>query len=103
MEEYPLLEATYKKESDRLDGVVMLGLNIRQSSQALEKFALESGYTIPILMDPAALTAYAYGVSGIPATFFIDRGGVIRDIQYGAFTSEGQIQAKLAKITGAQG
>ena len=79
---------------------MMLTLNIRQSSQALEEFSRTSGYTLPILMDPGAYTAHAYGITGIPATFFIDREGIIRSVRYGAISSLQDFRMQTAKITG---
>ena len=78
----------------------MLALNIRQSSQALEEFSRTSLYTLPILMDPGAYTAHAYGITGIPATFFIDREGIIRSVRYGAISSLQDFRMQTAKITG---
>jgi cytochrome c biogenesis protein CcmG/thiol:disulfide interchange protein DsbE len=98
--EYPLLEEAYEEESAKVDGVVMFALNIRQSSQALEEFNRINGYTLPILMDPGAYTAHAYGISGIPATFFIDREGIIRSVRYGAISGLKDFQTQTAKITG---
>ena len=81
---------------------MVLALNIRQSSQALEAFNQAHHYTLPILMDPGGYTAYAYGVSGIPTTFFIDRTGIIRAVQYGAFANMAALNAQLSKITGTR-
>lgn len=92
------MEAVYKEEAAKPYGVMMLALNIRQSSQALEEFARTSGYTMPILMDPGGYTAYAYGVSGIPSTFFIDGKGIIRAVKYGPFISVSEIKQKLEKL-----
>ncbi len=93
------MEAVYKEEAAKPYGVMMLALNIRQSSQALEEFARTSGYTIPILMDPGAQTAYAYGVSGIPSTFFIDGESIIRAVKYGPFNSTNDLRKQLGKIS----
>jgi len=100
MEEYPLLDAAYREEAAKQDGIIMLALNIRQSSQALEEFERTSGYALPILMDPSGYTAFAYHVSGLPSTFFIDRAGIIRAVRYGPFTSAGDLRKELAKIGG---
>lgn len=63
------------------------------------EFNLAHGYTLPILLDPGGYTAYAYGVASIPATFFIDRAGIIRAVQVGAFPSMAALRAQLGKIT----
>jgi cytochrome c biogenesis protein CcmG/thiol:disulfide interchange protein DsbE len=79
---------------------VVLALNIRQSSQALEEFNKENNYTMTILMDPGAGTALAYNVSGIPVTYFIDRQGIVRSVQYGGFANASAVALRMGKITG---
>jgi len=36
-----------------------------------------------------------YNVSAIPATFFIDKNGIIKDVQIGAFSSKAEIDWRL--------
>lgn len=99
MGEYPLLEEVYQEESIKPDGAIILALNIRQSSQALVEFNRDNNYTVPVLLDPGALTAIAYRVSAIPATFFLDRQGTILAVQRGAFSNLASLKSQLAKIT----
>jgi len=40
----------------------------------------------PNLLDPDGRLAIDYGVTGVPESFFIDAGGVVRYKQYGAVT-----------------
>ena len=44
----------------------------------MRDFAEEEGTTFTVLLDEQAKAARAYEVRGIPASFFIDREGVIR-------------------------
>jgi cytochrome c biogenesis protein CcmG, thiol:disulfide interchange protein DsbE len=79
---------------------VVLALNIRQSSQALEEFNQANNFRMTVLMDPGARTALAYNVSGIPVTYFIDRLGIIRTVQYGEFGNAGAVSSRMSKISG---
>ena len=45
--------------------------------------------TYPGLLDPDGRAAIDYGVFGIPETFFIDRGGIVRSRQVGPVTEDG--------------
>ncbi|NVN89480.1 MAG: TlpA family protein disulfide reductase [Desulfuromonadales bacterium] len=44
---------------------------------AIEEFFRTSGYLLPAYTDPDGKAAAAYGVTGFPETFVIDKGGVI--------------------------
>jgi cytochrome c biogenesis protein CcmG/thiol:disulfide interchange protein DsbE len=47
----------------------------------------------PTLVDPGGQMAIAYGVYGVPETFFIDAGGIIRDKAKGPVTFDRVRQA----------
>ncbi len=53
------------------------------------------GYIMPVLQDVHYGMSMEYGVSGVPMTFFIDRDGIIRYIQWGAYSNIFQIQHDL--------
>ena len=44
----------------------------------MQAYVQKQNLTFPILLDEDAGVARRYGVYGIPASFFIDREGVIR-------------------------
>lgn len=50
------------------------------------KVAGKWGLLYPTLNDPNLVLAQAYGVDSVPATFFIDKAGVVRSVQRGALT-----------------
>ena len=94
--EMPLLQDMYEKWSG--EGLVFLAVNLQEDPARVKEFIAEAGYTFPILLSPGNEVPLAYNVRGIPATFFIDADGVIRDIKIGAFLTAGEIESKLAKI-----
>ena len=61
----------------------------------IKSFMASHSYTLPVLQDAHYGYSMEYGVSGIPMAFFIDRDGIIRYIQLGAFVSVSQIQNEL--------
>jgi len=63
-------------------GVVFSDKNL----SAVRSFVQEYALAYPSLLDPDLNTAIAYGVSGVPETFFIDRSGVVRSYVQGALT-----------------
>lgn len=88
--ELPELEMT----STRLAGqVAVVGVNQAETPAAVQAFAAQLGLTFAIPLDENAVASQLYYVRSLPTTFFIDRGGVIRQIQVGPVT-----EATLAQL-----
>ena len=94
--EMPFLQEIYEKWSGK--GLVLLAVNLQENQGTVEDFIDDAGYTFPVLLAPGNKVPLSYNIRGIPATFFIDADGVIRDIKIGAFSGVGEIESKLAKI-----
>jgi len=83
-EEAPVLERNWRAYRDR--GVVVLGVDIQDTSEAAKKFIADFTLTFPNALDPAGKVSVDYGVYGVPETFFIDGKGRIRAKHVGAVT-----------------
>lgn len=97
-QEHPNLVAAWERYRDR--GVVLLGIDYQDSRQAALAYMAEMGGDWPVLEDPDGRTALAYGVFGVPETFFIGRDGVIAYKRVGASSYElltGEIQLLLSR------
>ncbi len=79
--EAPDIQAAYTKYEPQ--GLVVLAVNITEQDAAVKAFSERLGLTYPAGADPNSLIADEYRVSSIPAHYFIDRDGVIRDIRQG--------------------
>lgn len=76
--EMPHMQSLY--ESMFGEDFEMLAVSIDHKTKAeVSQFISQKGYTFPILVDPKSKVATQYGVSGIPATFIIDKKGIIVD------------------------
>jgi cytochrome c biogenesis protein CcmG/thiol:disulfide interchange protein DsbE len=64
-------------------GLEVLGVIYKDVTSDAARFMSDHGATWPALVDPDGAVARAYGVLGIPTTFFIDRSGVVRAVSYG--------------------
>jgi cytochrome c biogenesis protein CcmG, thiol:disulfide interchange protein DsbE len=95
--EAPDIQAAYKKFEP--EGVVVLSIWIREDSATVKDFADRTGLTFPKIADPDTRIASAYRVYGIPAHFFIDKTGVLREIKTGGQSPE-QMAAALTAISG---
>ena len=56
----------------------------------------QRGQAYPTVVDDAGKTAIAYGVGGVPETFFLDKSGNIRAKFVGPLDSD-ELQANLQK------
>jgi peroxiredoxin len=83
--ELPQLQAAHVKYGK--DEFVVLGVDFGESKDQVSKFAKENGLTYLLTLDETGEALKAYNVRGIPASFFIDRQGVIVMKQAGAVTT----------------
>ena len=94
--EAPDIQAAYEKH--KAQGVVVLSISISEDSATVRDYVGRVGLTYPQVADPDTAIASAYRVNGIPAHYFIDRSGVLREIKTGGLSSE-QMDTSLAAIS----
>lgn len=83
--EAPLLETAWQKYRDR---VQFIGINLRDAEDAALNFIQEFGLTFPSGADPRGDAANAFGLVGVPTTYFIDASGRIASTKVGEITEE---------------
>lgn len=69
-EEAPMLERVWKEYRD--DGVVFLGVNIKDAESDALEFVRTFGITYPNVRDLDQRLTRGFGIKGLPETFFID-------------------------------
>lgn len=72
--------------SRRFGDAVFLGVVYQDEASRVKRFSAERGAAYPSLMDEQGRTAIAYGVYGVPETFFIAPDGTITDKYVGPLT-----------------
>jgi peroxiredoxin len=85
-EEMPLINDLAAKAATHDYSV--LAVAVEDSRSAVTEYAKESKLTFPIALDLNSTVKRAYRIFGPPASFFIDRQGIIRDIIIGPLTPE---------------
>lgn len=65
-----------------------IGVVYEDQDQDVRAFLRQRGASYPMALDPEGRTAIAYGVYGVPETFFISANGVIVSKQAGPLTPE---------------
>ena len=94
--EMPYIQEIYEEWSDR--GLVVLAINIGESSSKAEEFMQSYNLSFTVLLDTKQDVAQKYNIQYIPTTFFIDKDGIIQDKLIGAFQNKTQIENRLSKI-----
>ncbi len=94
-EEMDDLKASYDKFRDK--GIVIIGINIKESKDIVKKMTDSFNITYPILLDSDGKISEAYNIFGVPSSFFIDNDGTIRDVVLGEMT-EDMIVEKIDKL-----
>lgn len=81
--ETPYLQSVYEEHA--ADGFQIVGISMDTGDAAddVAMFVEEYGVTYQILHDPQMMGMELYQVLGLPATFLIDREGVLRWMRYG--------------------
>ena len=94
--EMPFLQEIYDEWTDK--GLVLLTVNLGESTNVARNFMQENGFTMPVLLDSSRVLLNSYQITGIPTTFFIDKDGIVREGRIGSFPSKETIEQSLTKI-----
>jgi len=97
-QETPLLARFYRAEHGK---VALVGLDENDVLGNALSFTRANGVSYPVGWDPEFAAASAYGVGGLPQTFFLDARHRIVDRVFGALTPA-DIRRGVALATGAK-
>ncbi len=95
-EEMPYLQQIYNKYKDR--GLVFYAIDIGETPETINNFFKENSLFMPVLLDTDKSVGQSYGITGIPETFLIDKNGIIRKKQIGAYPNSEAIENDLKLI-----
>lgn len=84
--EMTALEPVYRQYRER--GLVILAVNVMQPLETVQRFVKELGISYEVLLDLQGEVTRRYQVMGLPMTFIVDRGGIIRARILGESTPE---------------
>lgn len=92
-QEHPVLNRTAAARRD----VAFFGVVYQDEEQRIAEFLQRQGSAYPSLVDPGSRAAIAYGVAGVPETYFIDASGTIVEKWNGALTQDA-LDQRLRRI-----
>jgi peroxiredoxin len=90
--ELPHLQAFWEKYQNNNDVALLTVAGSDSDLNVLKSIVSSSGYKFIVALDENDDVFNRYEIISIPKTYFIDRGGVIRRIQQGMFTSLGEVE-----------
>lgn len=96
--QYEMPNIQYMHETYSNKGLIVLGVNIKDSEPNVSGYANRMKITFPILLDSNGKVSEDYLVMDIPYSYFIDKDGVIQSIYIGEMTRvemEKQVQLVL--------
>ena len=85
-EETPVIEKLSHKYSPQT--VVFLAIAVDDTEKKAKEFMKKMGLTIPAGLDKTGKIKEAYGIYGMPTTFFIDKNGKVSYFHAGVVTEE---------------
>ncbi|HLB24895.1 MAG TPA: TlpA disulfide reductase family protein [Nitrospirota bacterium] len=92
--EIPALKKVYDERSGDAEFLVIF---VKSPKKDVESLIKKNALKFKVGFDPDAVVGKAYGVRGIPATFFINRAGEITDTYTGSIT-ERELGEKIDTI-----
>ena len=94
--EMPYIQQVHDEWSAK--GLVLLAINNGESSSQVGEFMQSQGFSFPVLLDTRGNIAQKYNIQYIPATFLIDKEGIIQATKVGPFQGKEEIERMLSKV-----
>jgi len=93
--EAPILERAWQKYRDQ--GVVFIGVDIRDFTSDARAFVEEFGMTYPVAYDGPATLWEPWGLTGLPETFVVAPDGTIVDHKVGEYVDDAELEAAIER------
>ena len=95
-DEFPLLAAAEKRHAG--EGLKVIGVLFKDDAAPARVFVANEKADWPTIADPGRTLEQAWAVLAPPQTYFIDRAGIVRDIQIGQVRDAAELDTILAAI-----
>lgn len=98
-EEIPVLVDAY--DAQQPGKFTIVGVNLQEADSQVQGFVDEFGMTFPVVIDRDSEVADTWRIKGpvrgLPASYFIDKRGVVRNVFYGPLT-ERELDERLKAL-----
>ena len=99
-DEAPAIQAAWERYRDR--GVIVLGVNVQDLVPEAQRFLKEMKATYPSVRDKDNTVYRAYGLTGVPETFFVDGQGRIIQKFPGVVTDQAEWFKAIDRVLARQ-
>jgi peroxiredoxin len=93
--ELPAMERLWQRHKG--DGFVIVAVSLDADPTIVPSFVEARGVTFPVVLDPTSKVASSYGVRALPASFVIDRGGIVAALALGPRAWDGPASHALVE------
>lgn len=93
--ESPELVAAYKRHAAA--GLVIIAVDVGEDPATVADYVEKAGLPFLVGLDRSTQVAAQYRVRGLPTHYFVDAGGVVRDMKIGPM-GEKEIERRLASV-----
>jgi cytochrome c biogenesis protein CcmG/thiol:disulfide interchange protein DsbE len=93
--EIPFIQEIYEDKEFSEQGLVILAINLGESPAQVKQFVADNGLSFTVLLDTNLDVAKMYNASRIPLTYFVDKNGIIKDMEVGAFVKKADLEWRL--------
>jgi cytochrome c biogenesis protein CcmG, thiol:disulfide interchange protein DsbE len=93
--EVPDLDEAARQHGD--SGLAVVAINLDEERAAVQRYAAALELTLTIGLDQGGRVSALYNVVALPTSFFVERQGIVRDLNMGALTATA-LQAKVARV-----
>ena len=93
------MQAAY--DNLRSEGLVVLAVNELEDVEKVAEHIKTHGHTFLVVMEHDNRVANRCGVVGLPASFLIDRQGIVREHIFGSLLNEERISELVRRYGGA--
>jgi len=96
MQEMPYFQTVRDNHTDSELALLIINSVPADRPEAVGAYLDGAGYTFKVPLDQYSAVAQEYNINdGVPVTFFIDSGGIIRNKRDGAFSNADAIETML--------
>lgn len=96
LDQLVIFDSYYQEIKDKED-IVLLTLNNLEDKSVVSNFIRRGEYDLPVLLDEDGKVGELYGISTLPATYFINQQGKVKEVYIGILNKE-EIESKVEKL-----
>lgn len=86
-DQFVILDSYYQEIKNNQD-IVLVAVNNQEDKSIISNFIRRGEYALPVLIDEDGKIGETYGISVLPATYFIDKQGYVKHVFIGLMNKD---------------